>query len=154
MEFKEMIIKELESYMAWETKYDFTGWENVGIYVADTLGEAFVAARPKDAAMVEDNPELNAFWEKMPYMWLGKKSEEEKGMVMISLANGKDPLALAGLLARLLRRCLDLESIIKENSPEEYKNNKPEYSRWMSDRASDVQKRFAEYRKSLEPKAE
>lgn len=130
---REALLAEFRRYLEWESQ-SFEGWEAVEIFVADTLSEAWLMARPGDARKFR-KAEFKRKVDLGNGKWLEKQSASDTYKVILSTKNCRTIQELTGILVHELRHCLDYQNAVKDLDFEEYRPGNLYYYNWSEFRA-------------------
>lgn len=83
---KELLIQNFKEYLKQEKVLSFEGWENVEIYIEDTLSKAWIAARPYDIDKFNDE-KFTSFVNSHNGKWLEPRSCDESYKIILSCEN-------------------------------------------------------------------
>lgn len=141
---KTKIIERFKGYLSWETNFSFDGWENIELYIADTLSEAWIQARPNDIFLFSDK-HFEDMVNSANGKWLEKRKPDDTYNIILSTKYNKDIDALAKTYVHELRHCLDYQNAVKELSFEEYRVGSNFYIDWSEYRAVMADTRYEFY---------
>lgn len=134
------LISEFERYLRWE-KQSFKGWENVKIFIAETLSEAWLHARPNDAYKF-NNPKFKQRVDRANGKWLEKLSEGDSYKIILATQYCKSLHQLVSVLVHEMRHCLDYQNAVKKLSFKDYHPGNRYYNNWSEFRAVYAQTRY------------
>ena len=136
----EAIITEFKRYLTWETQ-SFEGWEDVEIFIADTLSEAWLLARPYDKDKFL-NEEFKRTVDRANGKWLEKTCPEDSYKIILSTRYHSSLKPLVKTLVHEMRHCLDYGNEVKNLSFGEYRPGTRYYNDWSEFRATYAHTRY------------
>lgn len=143
MDIKDRIIGELLDYMEWDDKYDYSGWNNIKIYINNTLIEAWIDARPNDTCTFDDKKFKNMV-DGANGKWLEKQNPDDSYKVILSTEYGRKSIdKLARILVHELRHCLDYQNAVSALEFDDYCPGSQYYENWSEFRAVVCDTRFS-----------
>lgn len=131
------VLVKLRAYFAWETKFDFTGWENIKIVTGDNLYLAWVKARPGDLCKFQNK----AFKEQVLRSngkFLEKQFERDDYKVIVAVGNNLSEDKIVSVIAHEIRHCLDYQAAVRDLSFFEYTAGNHYFNSWSEYRAVSV----------------
>ncbi len=134
------LFSDFERYLQWE-KQSFKGWENVKIFIAETLSEAWLQARPDDAYKFND-PKFKHMVDRANGKWLEKLSEDDSYKIILATQYCKSQHQLVSVLVHEMRHCLDYQNAVENLSFEDYRPGNMYYNNWSEFRAVYAQTRY------------
>lgn len=141
MKMLNKILEQLKKYLEWETEFDFSGYQDIEIYIGETLSEAWIKARPNDEYKFTDLKFKN-YVDNASGKWLEKQFPEDKYKVILSLEYSDDPVVLAGILVHELRHCLDYSKAVSKLTFDKYTPGNEFYCNWSEFRSMIVRFRY------------
>lgn len=136
----QQLLSELNRYLQWE-KESFCGWENIEIFIAETLSEAWLLARPKDKYKFEKNS-FKQIVDNADGKWLEKQDENDTYKIILSTKYCQNIQYLTSILVHEMRHCLDYQNAVRSLSFQEYRPGNAYYNNWSEYRAVYSQTRY------------
>lgn len=132
----ESLTKKIKEYISWEKTLDFSGWEEIEVFLAPTLSDAWIKARPNDAYKFE-NEAFKVRIDNANGKWLEKQFPEDKYKVIVALGTEfeKTEDELCKVILHELRHCLDYQKAVKNLTFDEYHSGNQYYCDWSEYRA-------------------
>ncbi len=127
------LIYEFKRFLKWETQ-SFENWETVEIFVAETLSEAWILARPNDKNKFSDK-DFKKMVDSANGKWLEKLDENDSYKIILSTKYCNSIQSLTKCLVHEMRHCLDYQNAVKELSFEDYHPGNLYYTNWSEFRA-------------------
>ena len=144
---KEKIICEFKNFLKWET-LSYTNWEKVDFFIAKTLSDAWIMARPQDENKFK-NPDFKRMVNSANGKWLEKTDEGDSYKIILSTQHGSTTKKLTKLFVHEMRHCLDYQNAVAELSFEEYKPGNEYYQNWSEFRAVYAHIRYEYYSRHI-----
>lgn len=136
----ENLKNEFKRFLEWESQ-SFDNWESIEIFVAETLSEAWIMARPQDKEKFED-VEFKEMVDSANGKWLEKVNCSDTYKIILSTKYHKSLQALTEILVHEMRHCLDYQNAVRDLSFDEYEPGNAYYNNWSEFRASYAQVRY------------
>lgn len=130
--FTKQMQSDMENYIEWESKFSFSNWRDVQIFVGNSLSEAWVKARPNEAYKFED-VEFKEMVNRANGKWLEKQHPDDTYKVILKVNNNYQQMLET--YVHELRHCLDYQEAVKELPFEEYRVGMQFYQEWSEFRA-------------------
>lgn len=130
---KENIISEFKNYLEWE-KESFENWDSVEIFIADTLSEAWIMARPSDKHKFSDE-EFKEMVDNANGKWLEKTDPSDSYKIILSTIHSHTVQDMTRRFVHEMRHCLDFQNAVKDLSFDEYHPGNLYYKLWSEFRA-------------------
>lgn len=135
------IMTIFEEYLAWEQEFTFAGWGLVELYIADTLSEAWLTARPHDVQKFE-NKDFKRFVDSSNGKWLEKVSPTDTYKIILSTRYNNSISDLTQCFVHELRHCLDYQNTVGGWEFDKYVPGNEYYNSWSEFRATMADTRF------------
>lgn len=142
---KKQLLSELDRYLHWETQ-SFCGWENIEIFIAETLSEAWILARPKDKYKFEKES-FKQMVDNANGKWLEKQDKNDTYKIILSTKHCRNIQYLTSVLVHEIRHCLDYQNAVESLSFQEYNPGNMYYNNWSEFRAVYSQTRYEYFNK-------
>lgn len=136
----ESVINEFKRFLKWESQ-SFDNWESIEIFVADTLSEAWIKARPQDEKKFLDRS-FKRMVDHANGKWLEKVDPSDSYKIILSTRYGDSVQSLTKCLVHEMRHCLDYQNAVKELPFDAYSPGNDYYINWSEFRAVYAQVRY------------
>ena len=127
------VVSEFKRFLNWECQ-SFEGWENVDIFIADTLSEAWISARPFDAPKFADK-RFKRMVDSANGKWLEKTTPTDTYKIILSTKYHSSVHSLTKSLVHEMRHCLDYQNAVKHLDFEDYHPGNQYFINWSEFRA-------------------
>ena len=127
------VISEFKRFLKWECQ-SFNNWETVDIFIAETLSEAWILARPLDAPKFT-NEEFKRMVDSADGKWLEKTNSTDTYKIILSTKRCDSIQMLTRFFVHEMRHCLDYQNAVKHLSFEDYHPGNQYYNCWSEFRA-------------------
>jgi len=131
---------EFRRFAAWESQ-SFENWEAIEIFIAGTLSEAWMMARPSDRHKFTD-AEFKDRVDRANGKWLEKTNPDDSYKIILSTRYHDSLQALTRILIHEMRHCLDYQNAVKDLPFCEYTPGNAYYNNWSEFRAVYSQVRY------------
>lgn len=137
---KNTLINEFKRFLKWENQ-SFDNWESIDIFVAETLSEAWIMARPYDKDKFLDE-NFKRMVDSANGKWLEKTNCTDSYKIILSSKYCDSIQSLTKSLIHEMRHCLDYQNSVKQLSFNEYHPGNAYYNNWSEFRAVYAQTRY------------
>ena len=127
------IISEFQRFLKWEQQ-SYEGWENVQVFIKNTLSEAWVSARPEDAYKFDDLS-FKKMVDNANGKWLEKKAADDSYKIILSTRYCRSLHDLTKTFVHEMRHCLDYQNAVKGLPFENRYPGNRYYNNWSEFRA-------------------
>ncbi|MBQ2942557.1 MAG: hypothetical protein IJD97_10000 [Clostridia bacterium] len=127
------VISEFKRFLNWETQ-SFDNWETVDIFIAETLSEAWILARPYDEHKFL-NKEFKKMVDSANGKWLEKADSADSYKIILSTKHCDSIQDVVKTLVHEMRHCLDYQNSVKHLSFDDYHSGNRYYNNWSEFRA-------------------
>ena len=130
---KTVVINEIKKQFSIYTKLDNSfDWENLEIYIAENLVDAWLEARPYDLEKFNDS-EFKELVSSASGKWLEKTCPTDKYKILLKASD--QIIELVSCFAHETRHCLDYQTAVKNLKFNEYRPGDIYYNDWSEFRA-------------------
>lgn len=141
----ETLKEEFKRFLEWEPQ-SFENWESIEIFVADTLSEAWILARPYDKNKFLDK-DFARMVDSANGKWLEKTHSEDSYKIILSTKYSTSVQNLTKCLVHEMRHCLDFQNAVRDLPFNEYHPGNMYYNNWSEFRAVYWQVRYEYFTK-------
>lgn len=127
------VIAEFKRFLNWENQ-SFDNWENVDVFIAETLSEAWILARPYDAHKFLDK-KFKRMVDTANGKWLEKTTPTDSYKIILSTKYCDSIQFLTKTFVHEMRHCLDYQNAVKDLPFEDYHPGNRYYNNWSEFRA-------------------
>lgn len=148
------VISEFKRFLNWENQ-SFENWETVDVFIAETLSEAWILARPYDAHKFLDK-KFKRMVDNADGKWLEKTNPADSYKIILSTKHCDSIQELTKIFVHEMRHCLDYQNAVKYLSFEDYHPGNHYYRNWSEFRAVYSHTRyefFSQYEDNMSEKA-
>ena len=131
--YKQEVISEFKRFISWESQ-SFDNWETVEIFIAETLSEAWILARPCDAHKFLDK-RFKRMVDDANGKFLEKTNSTDSYKIILSTKHCNSIQALTKTLVHEMRHCLDYQNAVQSLAFEDYHPGNQYYNNWSEFRA-------------------
>lgn len=142
------VVTEFKRFLNWETQ-SFDNWETVDIFIADTLSEAWILARPYDEHKFLDK-RFKKMVDSANGKWLEKTDPSDSYKIILSTKHYDCIQSLTKFFVHEMRHCLDYQNAVKHLPFEDYQAGNLYYNNWSEFRAVYSQTRYEFFSKSVD----
>jgi hypothetical protein len=146
---KNILYSLFNNYLIDSKRNDFRGWEDVEVYFAPLLSDAWMLARPQDAVKFEDAT-FKGFVDEASGKWLEKTSLSDEYKILISTQKCKTKMEILQTFIHELRHCLDYQNAVSSLEFDMYHPGNIYYNNWSEFRAVMEEIKFYVFEKSKE----
>ena len=133
MKNNDRLYSQFNNYLI-DSKSNFEGWEEIEVYFAPALSDAWVLARPQDATKFEDDV-FKEFVDEASGKWLEKTSISDKYKIIISTQKCNTEMEILETFIHELRHCLDYQNAVKFLEFNMYHPGNTYYNNWSEFRS-------------------
>jgi len=134
------LICEFKRFLKWENQ-SYENWDTIDIFVAETLSEAWIMARPYDKDKFLDK-KFKRMVDSANGKWLEKSDCTDSYKIILSTKHCDSIQSLTKCLVHEMRHCLDYQNAVKQLSFNEYRPGNVYYNNWSEFRAVYAQTRY------------
>lgn len=120
---------------------DFKGWEEIEVFLAPSLSEAWLQARPHDAIKFE-NISFKTYVDGASGKWLEKETASEPYKILLSTRYCHTDIELLNTFIHELRHCLDYQNAVKYLEFDQHHTGNDYYNNWSEFRSVMAEIRF------------
>ena len=142
------VVEEFKRFLKWESQ-SFDNWETVDIFIAETLSEAWLLARPYDAHKFLDE-NFKRMVDNANGKWLEKTNATDSYKIILSTKHCDSFQSLTKIFVHEMRHCLDYQNAVKHLHFEDYHPGNHYYNNWSEFRAVYSQTRYEFFSKYMD----
>lgn len=127
------IFGEFEKFLLWEPQ-TFENWNNVKLFIAEKLSDAWILARPQDEYKFQDE-EFKERVNSANGKWLEKVNEKDSYKIILSTNQSTSLQDLTKCFVHEMRHCLDYQKAVQHLPFSKYHSGNAYYNNWSEFKA-------------------
>ncbi|MFR8032611.1 MAG: hypothetical protein ACLU6W_01175 [Lachnospiraceae bacterium] len=123
------VKNEFKQYMQKDSKLDWEGWEDIEVFVGESLSDAWVKARPEDSYKFSDGT-FKQFVNQANGKWLEKRTPEDSYKIIIGLKSLHTVKEITAVFVHELVHCLNYKRAVKQMDFSQYHAGNEYFNHW------------------------